>query len=455
MMISINPATGSMLRTYPVLSPEEARVRLEGTHRAFLGWRHKAVAERVAPLHRLADLLEARTDEWAGLMTAEMGKPISGAHAEVAKCALLCRWYADQAPSLLADDPIDVVPASRCFLTISPLGVILGIMPWNFPFWQVIRFAVPTLAAGNGVLIKHAPGVPGCAVALETLFGEAGFPEQLAVSLLLNQEHVGDLIDHPLVRGVSLTGSTRAGRAVAARAGSALKPTVLELGGSDPYLILADADLDQAVAASLTGRLINSGQSCIAAKRLVVVEEVRSEFEARLEAELRLRRWGDPLDPETEIGPLARADLRDELHRQVTASVAGGARLIMGGRVPARPGFWYPPTLLTGVRPGMPAADEELFGPVVAVLPARDQEQALEIAHATPFGLGAAVFTRNEQLGEHLAAHRLDAGSCFVNDFVRSDPRVPFGGIKDSGWGREMGAYGLRAFTNIKTVWIR
>jgi succinate-semialdehyde dehydrogenase/glutarate-semialdehyde dehydrogenase len=345
--------------------------------------------------------------------------------------------------------------ASRSFVTFQPLGVVLAVMPWNFPYWQVFRFAAPALAAGNASLLKHASNVSGCALAIEAIFEEAGFPTDLFRTALVGSDRVDTLIEHPDVAAVTLTGSTAAGRAVASQAGRHVKKTVLELGGSDAYIILEDADLSQAVATCVASRLINSGQSCIAAKRFIVPRAIRQEFERRFVEEMAAKKMGDPLDELTDVGPLARVDLRDELHRQVRASLDRGARCLLGGTVPEGAGAFYPPTVLTEVRKGMPAFDEELFGPVAAIVPVADEEDAIRAANDSVFGLGAAVFTRNPDRGAEIAAKRLAAGSCFVNAFVRSDPRLPFGGIKQSGYGRELGEYGIKEFVNVKTVYVR
>jgi len=340
----------------------------------------------------------------------------------------------------------------KSFVAFRPLGVVLAVMPWNFPFWQVIRFAAPALMAGNAGVLKHASNVPGCALALEKLFLDAGFPENLFRTLMIGSRAVGDVIVHPHVRAVSLTGSTPAGRDVASKAGAALKKCVLELGGSDAYLVLSDADIDFTAAACAKGRLVNSGQSCIAAKRFIVLEPLKARFEQQLAAEMGKAKMGDPLDEATTIGPLARRDLRDELHAQVTKSIAKGARVLCGGKVPDGPGAFYPPTVLSDVNPGQPAYDEEMFGPVAAVIAAKDVDDAVRIANDSEFGLGGGVFTRDLALGERLAADRIDAGSVFVNATVASDPKLPFGGVKDSGYGRELSSYGIREFVNIKTV---
>ncbi len=450
---SLNPATGETIESYETLGEEAVERAVQAAAAAQRAWQTTGFDERAALLRGAAEVLEKRREEYARLMALEMGKPVREGRSEVDKCAWVCRHYADEAEGYLA--PVEVATdARRSFVTYRPLGVVLAVMPWNFPFWQVFRFAAPALMAGNGGLLKHASNVPGCALAIEDVFRRAGSPDGLFRTLLVGSDRVAALIDRPEVKAVTLTGSTPAGKAVAARAGAALKKTVLELGGSDPYVLLADADLEAAVAACVTARLINSGQSCIAAKRFIVPAALRGEFEERLVAAMRAKRMGDPLDEATEVGPQARADLRDDLHRQVEDSVARGASLLLGGEKPPGPGAFYPPTVLTGVAPGMPAYDEELFGPVAAVLPVADEAEALAVANDTVFGLGAAVFTCDLERGERIAVEALDAGCCFVNAFVRSDPRLPFGGVKESGYGRELGGFGIREFVNVKTVWV-
>jgi len=397
-----------------------------------------------------ADRLRRAKESCARLMAEEMGKPIVQGRSEVEKCAWVCDYYAQQAERFLAPEVI-ATDATNSYVVFQPLGVILAIMPWNFPFWQAFRAAVPALMAGNAVLLKHASNVSGCALAIEALFRDAGLPDGLFSTLLMESRRVGELIAHPLVRGVTLTGSTEAGKAVAAQAGARLKKTVLELGGSDPYLVLDDADLEPTVETCVASRLTNSGQSCIAAKRFLVVESIRRQFEERYVELVRARRVGDPLHEDTQVGPLARRDLRDGLHQQVQRSVRAGARLLIGGAIPDGPGAYYPPTVLTEVRKGMAAFGEETFGPVAAIVPVRDEDEAVRLANDSPFGLGAAVFTADLQRGERIAA-RLEAGCCVVNASVRSDPRLPFGGVKQSGYGRELSHFGIREFVNVKTV---
>jgi succinate-semialdehyde dehydrogenase/glutarate-semialdehyde dehydrogenase len=454
---SIDPATGKVLADYPTTSRQAAFTTLERAAAAQSDWRRESLDDRLGPLRSLADYLRSEAAEGARLMALEMGKPLAQGLAEMEKCAWACEYYADHAPEFLADEVIPT-DARRSFVAFRPLGVVLAIMPWNFPYWQVLRCAAPALSAGNGFVLKHAPNVPGCSEHIARLFARSGFPDGLFANLLVAPADVADLsaelIAHPAIAAVTLTGSDRAGRAVAAAAGQALKPTVLELGGSDPYVVLGDADVALAVEQCAASRLINSGQSCIAAKRFIVHHALAPEFVDGLVARLAAARVGPPLEEATQVGPLARADLRAELHRQATESVAAGARVLVGGTLPEGSGWYYPPTVLADVMPGMPAFDEETFGPLAAVSVAESDEAALGLANASRYGLGAAVFTRDAARGEQLAANEIDAGSCFVNAFVRSDPRLPFGGTKQSGYGRELGLLGLRSFVNAKTVYV-
>jgi succinate-semialdehyde dehydrogenase/glutarate-semialdehyde dehydrogenase len=451
---SVNPATGEPVQQYQLHEHREARAIVTAADKAQAKWARVEPAGRADRLSELARQLRRGADEYARLMALEMGKPVTQGRAEVEKCAWVCEYYAESGPGFLADEPV-ATDAGASFVAFRPLGVVLAIMPWNFPFWQVLRFAAPTLLAGNAAVLKHASNVPGCALALEELFRRAGFPADVFRTVLVDGKGAQRLVRHRAVRAVTLTGSAAAGRAVARQAGANLRKTVLELGGSDPYVVLADADLELAVETCATSRLVNSGQSCIAAKRFIVVDAVREEFERRFTDRMGRARMGDPLDPATEVGPQARRDLRDALHGQVTRSLAAGARLLLGGAVPAGAGAYYPPTVLADVHRGMPAADEELFGPVAAILPVKDERAAIRAANDSGFGLGAAIFTRDESRGRRLAATALEAGSCFVNGQVRSDPRLPFGGIKESGYGRELGSFGIREFVNVKTVWVR
>jgi succinate-semialdehyde dehydrogenase/glutarate-semialdehyde dehydrogenase len=449
----INPANGEIVKTYQFLTPEETAEKISLADQAFRGWQLTAFDHRARLMHAAAGVLKEKVEEYARLMALEMGKPLREGRAEAEKCAWVCDYYADNAQQMLQREPI-ATDAVKSYVTFQPLGVILAVMPWNFPFWQVFRFAAPALMAGNAGLLKHASNVPGCALAIEDIFKQAGFPANLFSTLLIGSEQVNAVIDHNAVKAVTLTGSTPAGRAVAQRAGSRLKKTVLELGGSDAYMILEDADLEQAVKTCVTSRLINGGQSCIAAKRFIVVDKIKKAFERLFVKEMQNKKMGDPLLSDSDIGPLARHDLREELQQQVTKSIKMGAVCLLGGEMPAGEGAYYPPTVLTDVKPGMPAYHEELFGPVAAIIGAKDEAEAISIANDSIFGLGAAVFTSDTQHGEELAAQAIQAGSCFVNAFVRSDPRLPFGGIKESGYGRELSHYGIREFVNIKTIYV-
>ena len=453
MITSINPTTGETLEKYEETSPDEIMRRLEKAHQAFRAWRRTSFSERAQLMRKVSRALTENKGQYARTMALEMGKPIAAGRAEIEKCVWACEYYADHAEKMLQPEIIKT-DARKSFVTFNPLGVILAIMPWNYPFWQVFRHAAPGLMAGNGVILKHASNVPGCAVAIEDIFKKAGFPEYLFQNFLMSSQRVEGLIEHPTITAVTLTGSTAAGRAVAEKAGKMLKKTVLELGGSDPYLILEDADLDKTVEACVTSRLLNSGQSCIAAKRFVVVEAVRRQFEQMLVDQMHAKRMGDPLDEAVEIGPQARFDLRDDLHQQIIKSIAKGAACLLGGEIPEDPGAFYPATVLGNVGKGMPAYEEEIFGPVAAVIPVKNEKEAVQVANDSPFGLGAAVFTRDTERGEHIAANHLEAGNCFVNAFVKSDPRLPFGGIKESGYGRELSHFGLKEFVNIKTVYV-
>jgi succinate-semialdehyde dehydrogenase/glutarate-semialdehyde dehydrogenase len=451
---SIDPTTGEILKKYDEMTPEEIAATIEKADRAFASWRTTSFDERARQMRAAGQVLREKTDEYARLMADEMGKPLAEGRAEAEKCAWVCEYYAENAETFLAREEIPT-EASRSFVSFEPLGVILAVMPWNFPFWQVFRFAAPGLMAGNTGVLKHSSNVQGCALAIEAVFREAGFPDDVFRTLVIGSRLVDRAIEHPKVRAVTLTGSTPAGRAVASKAGELLKKTVLELGGSDPYVILEDADLGPAAEACVTSRLINGGQSCIAAKRFIVPEKIRGEFEKLFVERMKARKMGNPLHDDSDVGPQARSDLRDDLHRQVVESIEKGARCLLGGEVPDMPGAFYPPTVLTDVAKGMPAYDDELFGPVAAIIPVRDEEEAIRVANDSVFGLGAAVFTGDAARGEEIAARQLEAGCCFVNAFVRSDPRLPFGGVKESGYGRELGQYGIKEFVNIKTVYVK
>lgn len=450
---SINPATGKPIRTYEEMTSEAAAAAVVQAHSVWQSWRTTPFSHRAALIKKAASLLRQRKSELAALMANEMGKPLAQGLSEVEKCAWGNEYYADSAESQLAPDVVKT-EHTKSYVAFEPLGVVLAIMPWNFPLWQVFRFAAPALMAGNAGLLKHASNVPGCALAIEQIFKDAGLPAGLFRTLLISNRQVKAVIEHPLVRAVTLTGSTPAGRAVASQAGAVLKKTVLELGGADAYVVLEDADLEAAVTTCVNSRLINGGQSCIAAKRFIVVEAVLDAFTRQFVEVMKSKRVGDPLADGTDVGPQARHDLRDALHKQVVASIEGGATLLLGGDIPKSDGAYYPPTVLTNVKPGMPAYEEELFGPVASIIAARDEDDAVRIANDSVFGLGGAVFTKDISRGERVA-HRLEAGSTFVNGLVASDPRLPFGGIKESGYGRELGPYGIKEFVNIKTIVVK
>ncbi|MEX0864042.1 MAG: NAD-dependent succinate-semialdehyde dehydrogenase [Acidimicrobiia bacterium] len=451
MISSVSPTDGRLLAQYQETSPEDVVRHIETAARLQQDWESVSIENRSGPMRRLADLLDASRDDLAILMADEMGKPLAQGRAEIDKSSWVCRHYAEETERIISDDAIEAGRA-KSYVAYRPLGVVLAVMPWNFPFWQVFRFLAPALMAGNAGLLKHASNVTGCALAIDRLTVEAGFPEGLFRTLVVSSSRVDSILEHPLVVAATLTGSDPAGRAVATKAGSLLKKTVLELGGSDPYLVLADADLEAAAATCSASRLINGGQSCIAAKRFIVQEPVVEEFTELMTAGLSKAVMGDPRDERTTLGPMARADLRDELHDQVVRTVDAGGRLILGGEVPDRKGAFYPPTLIAGVEKGMAVYHEETFGPVAAVISAKDLDDAVRIANDTEFGLGAAIFTSDVELGERVARDRLHAGACFVNALVASDPRLPFGGIKMSGYGRELADLGMKEFLNAKTV---
>jgi len=451
---TVNPATGEPGRSYDQHTLEDAEAAAAAAHKAFLEWRRTSFADRAAIVRKAGELLRARKDEHARLMTEEMGKPLDDGGAEIEKCAANCDWFADHAEEYLANEPRDI-GGPEAFVTFNPLGVVLAVMPWNFPFWQVFRFAAPALMAGNGALLKHASNVPGCALAIEQVLHDAGVPRELFRTLLLPSGDVETLIKDENVAAVTLTGSVAAGRSVATAAGSVLKKCVLELGGSDAYIVLEDADIRAAAKVAATARMVNGGQSCIAGKRFIVVRSVLEQFEAALVDAMRGFEMGDPSKEGTKLGPMQSEKARDEIHRQVSESVRKGARLLLGGKLPDRPGAWYPATVLTNVLPGQPAHDEEVFGPVAAIIAAEDERAAVGIANASEFGLGSGVLTGNPERGRRIAAEELEAGLSFVNENVRSDPRMPFGGVKHSGYGRECSEFGIREFTNIKSVHVR
>jgi acyl-CoA reductase-like NAD-dependent aldehyde dehydrogenase len=451
-LISVNPTTGQRIRAYPVLPAAGIDRAVARASERFPEWSRLRADKRAGFLEGLARTLRDQSEALARLATEEMGKRLTEARAEVEKCAVACEYYASNGPDFLVDQMI-ASDAGRSLVAWQPLGPVLLVMPWNFPYWQALRQAIPATMAGNTVLLKHASNVPGCAAALEALFNEAGFPEGVFRNLAIGSDAVEGMIADPRVRGVSLTGSEGAGRAVAAAAGKALKKTVLELGGSDAFVVLADADLDHVAQQAVKARFQNNGETCIAAKRFIVEAAVADAFVARLRDGIERLRVGDPMAEDTDLGPLARPDLRDDLHDQVQRSVDAGAACLAGGEALDRDGYFYAPTLLDRVRPGMAAFDEETFGPVAAVTRAADVEEAVALANASRYGLGGSVWTRDRVRGEQVA-RRLECGCAFVNGIVKSDPRLPFGGVKDSGYGRELSALGIREFVNAKTVWV-
>lgn len=449
---TINPATGEVIQSYETLSHEKINHILLQVKNAQKIWRDCSFSERKEKMQAIARLLEKNKENYAALITTEMGKPITLARAEIEKCAWVCDYYANEAEKYLAQQEIQT-NFFKSYVTYQPLGIVFAIMPWNFPFWQVFRFAAPNLMAGNAGVLAHAQIVTGCGLAIEKLFQDAGFPADIFRTVIIDHEAAKYVIAHEAVSAVTLTGSERAGRSVGAEAGQALKKVVLELGGSDPYIILADADLENAAENIVKSRMSNSGQVCIAAKRIIAEKSIHNALLARILEKLKKIHMGDPLHEETQLGPMARADLRDTVHNQVMLSIEKGAKLLCGGLIPPETkGFYYPPTVLTAVKPGMPAFDEEVFGPVIAMILANDEDHAISLANQSRFGLAGAVFTQDIEKGEKIARDKITVGTCCVNSLVSSDPRLAFGGIKASGYGRELGAEGIHEFTNIKTV---
>ena len=449
---SLNPATEEVLATFDPYTPDEVEDAVVEAQEAFLEWREGAIAEREPFMRKLAALLRERADRYGRLITIEMGKPIGEARAEIEKCAWACDHFAENAKRYLADERIPSA-ARQSVVAFEPLGVVLAVMPWNFPFWQVVRFAAPALMAGNAAVLKHASNVPQCALAIEEVVRDAGFPEGLLRTVLVSGGAIEPLIADERIRAVTLTGSSDTGSRIAELAGRALKKTVLELGGSDPFIVLADADVDAAATTGARARNQNAGQSCIAAKRFIAERAIADDFERKFAKAVEDLVVGDPLDPKTQIGPLARRDLLEALERQVDGSVRMGARILTGGERLSGQGFFYRPTVLTDVTPNMPVFREETFGPVAAVLRVRDADEAVRAANDSAYGLGASLWTRDAARGDRLA-RKIESGSVFINGMVASDPRLPFGGIKRSGYGRELSAFGIREFTNIQTIWI-
>lgn len=450
--LSINPANGQTINAYERIDSLRVTEKISIAKKSYETWKKTSFAERSKLMHSLADHLEINKEKYGLLATAEMGKTIVQARQEIDKCARICRYYAENAETLLGKEVIDT-EATRSYVTFQPIGVILAVMPWNFPFYQVIRFAVPAIMAGNTGVLKHASNVQGSAFALEDAFVKAGFPKGIFTNLNISADKVNEVIENKNIVAVTLTGSDPAGRSVASVAGANLKKTVLELGGSDAYIILDDADLEEATELATLGRLQNNGQTCIAAKRFVVLDAVYDQFLELFTQKMREAKMGDPMDESNYYGPMARKDLRDEIHAQVEKTISQGGRLITGGEIPEGNGVYYPATIIADVEPGMEAFDNELFGPVASVIRAKDEKDAITLANNSQFGLGSGVFTTNKERGEKVAS-QLEAGSSFVNKLVVSDPRLPFGGIKNSGYGRELSGYGIREFVNVKSIWV-
>ncbi len=451
-MRAINPATNELIKEYKEHTDSEVKEIVEAAHNAYLSWRDLSFAEKSKLMHKAAEVLHKNIDKYAKLITIEMGKVIKESRAEVEKCARVCEYYADNTEEFLADEIIET-DASKSMAVFQPIGAVLAVMPWNFPFWQVFRFAAPALMAGNVGVLKHASNVPGCALAIEEVFKEAGFPDNAFRTMLISAGKVEAVIKNPLVKAVTLTGSEPAGMQVASTAGYELKKTVLELGGSDPYVVLEDADIPACVKTSVTARMINAGQSCIAAKRFIVVESKVKEFEDQQVAIMKSLKMGDTLSEDTQVGAMARMDLLEELDQQVRDSIKMGAKLLCGGKKADGPGAFYMPTVLTNVKKGMPAYEQETFGPVSAIIAVKDEEEAIKVANDSEFGLGGSVWSKDVKRGERVA-RRIESGAVFVNGMTKSDPRLPFGGVKRSGYGRELSHYGIKEFVNIKTIWI-
>ena len=451
---TINPATGETLKTFTPLTDAEIETKLVLAQSTFEQYRYTSFEERSQWLNRAADILEKDQLKFAQIMTTEMGKPLQSAIAEAEKCAKVCRFYAEKAPEFLADVLIDS-DASKSYVAYQPLGVILAVMPWNFPFWQVFRFAAPALIAGNVGILKHASNVPQCALAIASIFDQAGFPQGAFQTLLIGASQVKSIIEDDRVKAATLTGSEPAGAALASAAGQQIKKVVLELGGSDPFIVLDSANLEEAVSIGIKARMLNNGQSCIAAKRFIVAESIADRFQEQLLAQFQALTVGDPMEKSTDIGPLATATIRSELDQQVKQAIKDGAKVLIGGEaITDRPGNYYPPTILTDISADSPTAQEEFFGPVALLFKVKDIDEAIALANHIPFGLGASAWTSNESESKRLIAE-IEAGAVFINGMVKSDPRLPFGGIKRSGYGRELSSQGIHEFVNVKTVWIK
>ncbi len=451
---TINPATGKTIETYDTMTDQEVEQGIKDCHEAFLKWKDRSAEDRAQVIRNIGKKLDEHKDELAALMTKEMGKLVKQSRQELELCSDICDYTADNAPESLKDEERELPEGGRGYITYSPLGVIYGIQPWNFPSYQVVRYSIANLMAGNGVLLKHAENVTGCALMLEKIYKEAGLPEHLFKVLLVSHDQSDTVIENDLVRGVTLTGSPSAGKIIGEKAGKALKKSVLELGSNDAYLVLEDADLDLAVKTCVQGRLYNNGETCVAAKRFIVVDEVYEDFKKAFVEQMSNIKAGDPTSDDSDIGPMARKDLREELHEQVTESVNKGAKILCGGKMPDGDGFFYPATVLDELKPGMPAYDDELFGPVASLIKAKDADDAMRIANDSRFGLGGGIFSKDEEKARKLAKYHFDTGMVFINSFGLAKPNMPFGGVKDSGYGREHGTFGLHEFVNVKAIMI-
>jgi succinate-semialdehyde dehydrogenase/glutarate-semialdehyde dehydrogenase len=450
---TVNPATEEIVKSFTPMTDEEVKIIIDDVNTDFLNWKTEELMHRKSLMLNAAKILKNEKMKYAEILTLEMGKPITQAIAEVEKCAWVCEYYAENTESILAKEFIET-DATESYVQFDPIGIVLAVMPWNFPFWQVFRFAAPALMAGNAGILKHASNVPMSALAIEEIFQKAGFPKNLFRTLIINSNQVDSVLENPKVKASTLTGSEYAGSMVASKSGKMLKKSVMELGGSDPFIVLKDADIDLAVQTATTARLLNNGQSCIAAKRFIVVEEIAEEFEKKFVNKFEQVVVGDPMDEKTELGPIAREDLLFELHEQVEKSVENGAKILTGGKRIDRKGYYYSPTILTDVAKGMLAYDQELFGPVATIIKVKDEEEAIFVANDTPFGLGSSLWT-NDLTKAKMLAKEIESGSVFINGMVKSDPRLPFGGVKLSGFGRELSHYGIKEFVNIKTVWVK
>ncbi|SDR65742.1 NAD-dependent succinate-semialdehyde dehydrogenase [Christiangramia echinicola] len=449
---TINPATGKTIDTYDLMSNAEMEQAIKDCHQAFLKWKAKPAEERAEVIKNIGKKLAEHKQELSKLMTSEMGKLLSQGEQEVDLCSGICDYTAENGPESLQDEERELPEGGKGYITYSPLGVIYGIQPWNFPSYQVVRYSIANLMAGNGVLLKHAENVTGSALMLEKIYQEAGLPENLFKVLLISHDQSNDVIENDLIRGVTLTGSPKAGKVIGEKAGAALKKSVLELGSNDAYIVLEDADIDLAVKTCVQGRIYNNGETCVAAKRFIVVDEVYEDFKKAFVEQMSNIKAGDPTSDDSEIGPMARKDLREELHEQVEESVKKGAKILCGGKIPEGDGYFYPATVLDELKPGMPAYDDELFGPVASLIRAEDADDAMRIANDSRFGLGGGIFSKDEEKAKDLAKYHFDTGMVFINSFGLAKPNMPFGGVKDSGYGREHGTFGLHEFVNVKAV---